>query len=108
MLKYFTWAAANGGSFQTEWMQIPPGFQNWQLVAQVHGRISTTAGTVQLQTSWDTSAVTSLGSTANLATANTPQEQDISSGVGPLVRLTFAATADTVVTISVWLTPKSE
>lgn len=107
LLKYFTWAAANGGSMQTDWVRVPEEHQKWQLVVQVHGRISTTTATIQLQTTWDTSATSSLGSAVSLAALGL-NPQDITSGMGPMVRLALAATADTAVTISVWLTPKSD
>lgn len=107
MLRYFTFGGANGSSMNTEWVRIADGFQNWQLTVQVHSRISTTTATVQLQTSWDGSSQTALGSAVALATVGL-NTQDITTGMGPMVRLAFSATADSVVVLSVWLTPKSE
>jgi hypothetical protein len=106
LLKYFTVAAANGGSFISEWVRVPGGFQHWQFVVLVHGRISTTAGSVQLQTTWDTNTVANLGSSTNLATAGL-SSIDLTSGMGPMVRVSIASTADSVATISIFLTPKS-
>jgi hypothetical protein len=106
LLKYFTISAANGGGFTSEWVRVPEGFQHWQFVVLVHGRISTTAGTVQLQTSWDSVTVANLGSSTNLATVGL-SSIDISSGMGPMVRLNIGCTADSSATISVFLTPKS-
>ena len=105
LLKHFTFAAANGGSLNTDWLRIPEGNQIWQLVVIIHSRISTTAGTVQLATTWDTATATLIGSSANLATVGV-NVQDISSSMGAMVRLAFAASADSAVTMSVYLTPK--
>jgi hypothetical protein len=106
LLKLFTVACGTGG-FSTDWIRVPEGFKNWQLVVIVHGRISTTAGNVQLYTTWDTATATAVGSTVLLSTVAV-NAQDISSGMGPMVRLTFVVTADSAATISVYLTPKSE
>lgn len=106
LLRLFTLAAANAGGLATDWIRVPEGYQNWQLVVIIHGRISTTAGTGTLQTTWDTETATGVGSSFNLATVGVAA-QDISSGVGPMVRLGFACSADSVVVLSVYLTPKS-
>lgn len=39
LLKHFTFAADNGGLFRSEWVRIPEGNQNWQLVFEIHSRI---------------------------------------------------------------------
>lgn len=107
LLKHFTFAAANGGSFTSDWVRVPEGNQNWQLVFEIHSRISTTAGSGQLQTTWDTSQQSNIGSSANLATLGL-NPQDITSGMGPMVRVVLSATADTAVTLSLFLTPKND
>jgi hypothetical protein len=108
LLKYFTFAAANGEEFLSEWMRIAEVHQNWQLVVLVHSGISTSAGGLQLQTTWDTGLEEDVsGATTNLATRGISRVE-ITQGVGPMVRVQLTATADTVVTISVYLTPKSE
>jgi hypothetical protein len=110
LLKHFTFAATNGGSFTTDWFRVPEGNQNWQLVFEVHSHISTTVATGQLQTTWDTSTQSNIGSSANLAT-NGLNPQDITTGMGPMVRLVLTAggggATDSAVTLSVFLTPKS-
>lgn len=106
LLKHFTFAAANGGSFTSDWVNVPPEFQNWQLVFEIHSRISTTAGSGQLETTWDTALKTNIGSSANLATQGLAP-QDITSGMGAMVRVVLTSTGDTAVTLSVFLTPKS-
>lgn len=107
LLKHVTVAGASGGSFVSEWFRVPEGFQFWQFVALVHGRISTTAGTIQLQTTWDTNTVANLlGSPTNVATAGL-SSVEITSGMGPMVRVSVAYTGDSVATLSVFLTPKS-
>ena len=105
LLKHFTFAAGNGGAFISDWVRVPEGNQNWQLVVLVHGRISTTAATLQLQATWDTGVASNVGSSVNLATLGL-NNQDITSAMGPMARVSLAATADTAVTISVFLTPK--
>lgn len=107
LLKHFTFAAHNGGSFTSEWIHVPPGNQNWQLVFEIHSRVSATAGTGQLETTWDTGEEDTVGSSANLATQGL-NLQDITSGMGPMVRVVLASTNDaTAVTLSVFLTPKN-
>ena len=108
LLKHFTFAAATGQTMITDWVRIPEGNQIWQLVVLVHSRISTTNATLQLYTTWDTSVVDDIGSAVNLATVGL-NVQDISSGVGPMVRLLLTAggASDSATTISVWLTPKT-
>jgi hypothetical protein len=107
LLRYFTVAAANGGGFISEWIRVPEGMQLWQLVLLVHGRISTTAGTVQFQTSWDGVTVANLGSAANLATVGL-HSIDLTSGMGPFLRVSIGSTADSVATLSIYATPKSQ
>jgi hypothetical protein len=107
LLKLFTFAGANGSTLSTEWVRVPEGFQIWQLTVIVHSRIAGTTATVQLITTWDTAFPTAVGSSANIATVGNTS-QDITSGVGPMVRLLFSATADSVSVVSVYLTPKSE
>ena len=107
LLKHFTFAAHNGGEFISEWVRVPEGNENWQLVFEIHSRISTTAGTGQLETTWDTGEENQIGSTANLATQGLAI-QDITSGMGPMVRVVLASTNDaTAVTLSVFLTSKN-
>lgn len=108
LLKYFTFAAANGGTFTSEWVRVPAGNQNWQLVFQIHSRVAATIGSGQLQTSWDTAVPDDIGSSANLATLGL-SPQDISSGMGPMVRVVLTSGDDaTAVTLSVYLTPKND
>jgi hypothetical protein len=105
LLKHFTACGANPSSYSTDWVRIPEGNQLWQLVVIIHGCLSTTSGTVQLSTTWDTASSTLMGATANLSLVGV-QSQDITSGMGPMVRLNFQFVADSAVTISVFLTPK--
>lgn len=82
LLKHFTFAAANGGSFTSDWVRVPEENQHWQLVFEIHSRISTTAGSGQLETTWNTAQKTTIGSAANLATLGLAP-QDITSGKRP-------------------------
>ncbi len=108
LLSYFTYALASGQTFVTEWMRIPDGYQNWQLVVAQYGKISTTTVTFQLQTCWDTASPQDIGTSILLGGLLGPDPQDISSGMGPMVRVRLVAGDDSVGTISVYLTPKSE
>jgi hypothetical protein len=107
LLRNFTIALHNGGSYSSEWVRVPEGNQNWQLVVLVHGRISTTAASLTLNTTWDTSLQHSAGASVNLATLGV-NEQDITTDMGPMARVSISSTADSVATISVFLTPKND
>lgn len=89
LLKHVTFAAANNGQFITEWVRVPEGYQNWQLVFEVH-----------------TGMTSNPGSSVSLASLG-PNVQDITTGMGPMVRVVIASTADSIATLSVHLTPKT-
>lgn len=109
VLKYFPYAGANGATFFTEWVRVPEANQIFQVAIISHGRISTTAGTLTLQTSWDTSTATSIGTPFALSTAAPSNNiHDITSGMGPAIRAAFSFTADSAGTITVILTPKNQ
>ena len=105
ILKQLTLAAALGDQFIMNWIRVPEGILDWQVVALVHSRISSTAGGGQLTTSWDMNAENGLGSAVNLATLGL-SDQDISTGMGPYVRFTLSAAATSDPVLPVWLTPK--
>jgi hypothetical protein len=107
LLKHFTFAGDNQ-TFFTDWVHFPNEHMNAQLVVIVHSRTSTSAVSVQLQTTWDTATATSAGSSVSAGAPGTSQE-NITSGMGPMVRLALTGGgANTFMTISVYLTPKSE
>ena len=108
LLSYFTYPLASGQTFVTEWTRIPDGYQNWQLVVTQYGKISTTTVTFQLQTCWDTANPQDIGTSVLLGGLLGADPQDITSGMGPMARVHLAAGDDSVGTISVYLTPKSE
>lgn len=105
LLKNFTYAGANGDGFVSDWVQIPEENQNWQLIVEIHGRVSATAGSLRLATSWDSGLTLNPGSSVNLATVGI-NSQDITTNMGPLIRVAIQSTADSIVTMSVYLTPK--
>ena len=107
LLDYFTIALQNGQTFRTEWVRVPESHQNWQLEISFYGLISTAAGSIQLETCWETDQGDSVGSSVAF-TATSPDKQDITTGMGPMARLVFVATADSVLTLSSRLTPKSD
>ena len=106
ILKHFTWAAANNGSFQSGWIRIPEQFQNWQLVCLIHSRTSGSGGGAQLTTSWDMNSELGVAGAFNLATLGLTI-QNVTSGVGPYVQLRLDASADTMVTVSFFLIHKT-
>ena len=101
----FTYAGGNGDEFYSEWIRIPEEFQNWQMMVLVHSHISTTAALLQAETSWDTGVPDPTGVPVSLAT-NGPNPVNIPIGMGPLFRIHITSTADSAVTISVFLTQK--
>lgn len=106
LLRGFTYAGANANGFVTDWVPIPEEHQSWQLVVEIHGAIASTAGTVRLATTWDTGMTSNPGSSVSLASLG-PNVQDITTGMGPMVRVVIASTADSIATLSVHLTPKT-
>lgn len=48
------------------------------------------------------------GSTAVNFSALGLNPQDITTGMGPMIRVAISSTADSIVTMSVWLTPKND
>lgn len=107
LLKNFTYAGANGNGFVSDWVRIPEEHQNWQLTVEIHGHTSGSAGTVRLATTWDTGLTSNPGTTVSL-TALGLNPQDITTGMGPMVRVAITSTADSIVTMSVFLTPKND
>jgi hypothetical protein len=107
LLKHFSYAGDNGSSFFTDWVHFPAEQMNAQLVVVVHSRVSTGSMGVQLQTTWDTASAVSVGSSVTTGAPGTSQV-DITSGLGPMVRLQLSSSAEALITISVYLTPKSE
>jgi hypothetical protein len=107
LLKNFTYAGGNGNGFVTDWVRIPEHFQNWQLVVEIHGAISTSLGTIRLATTWDTGLTSNPGASVSF-TSTGLNSQDINTGMGPMIRVAITSTADSIVTMSVYLTPKSD
>jgi hypothetical protein len=109
LLKQFTWAAPGPLVYLTEWVRVPEQFQNWQLLCLVHGRITnTSASTLNVLTSWDMNDFAVISPSSFILNTIGLTLQSVSSGVGPFVRLRFEATADSVVTLSFFLTPKQD
>lgn len=107
LLKDFTIAADLNQTWNTDWIQFPAEHVNAQLVVVVKSRVGTVGALLQLQSTWDTDSVVSAGGSVTTAGAGT-SIVDITSNLGPMVRLSITAlNAATLVTLSVYLTPKS-
>jgi hypothetical protein len=106
LVKDLAWVGATTQTWNTDWVSFPAGFQNAQLVVLVKSIVGGSLA-VQLETTWDTDTATDAGSavTANAVGTNV---QDITTGLGPMVRLNFVATGTTQLVLSAYLTPKSE
>jgi hypothetical protein len=98
---------ANTQEYNTPWISFPAEFKNAQVVVQCKGRISGTLG-VTMQATWDTDSASTVGSTISVNAVGTTL-QDVSTGLGPMVRFNLeATTGDVVQMISIYLTTKSE
>jgi hypothetical protein len=105
IVENFTFAAANGQSINTPWIQFPAEYSKAQINVTVKSRVSGTL-VAQMQASWDTDSKVDVG-TAISANAQGTSLQDVTSGLGPLVRFNLlASAADTIMVISIYVTPK--
>ena len=106
LLKYFTWVGDNGSSMNTEFVEFPAEHVNAQLTILCKSLIAGSAVTVQLQSSWDTDAVTNVGA-PQLVNAVGTTILNVTAGLGPMLRLNLSSTAPSQLIVSVFLTPKS-
>jgi hypothetical protein len=86
--------------------EFPGRFQLAQLVIIVKSIVGGSLA-IQLETTWDTDSASDAGTpvTANAVGTNII---NITSGMGPMVRLNMVATGTTQLVFSAYLTPKSE
>lgn len=105
LLKNFTWAFANGDEFRTDWIRVPEEMQNWEMMVVPHGHLPGSGGMVEGESSFDTASHLLVGAPVSLTVA-VPTPSLITQNMGPFFRLHFYATADGVVTLSVYLTQK--
>lgn len=106
-----TIALAAGQTFALPWTAFPPEHLNAQLVLAVKGLLPGGILNVQPQASWDTDGQVPIGAVIPLnAIGNTIVTIDPAYGpLGPLFRLQFTGGgAGVEITLSAWLTPKSE
>ena len=106
LLKDFTFTGDTGQSFNTDWVSFPSEHQNAQLVVLVKSRIGASSLGITLIGTMDTDSVSIIGAVINTGVPGTTQ-QDIITGLMPMVRLNLLANVNSQVVISVFLTPKS-
>jgi hypothetical protein len=105
LAKDMAFVAANGQGWSMDWIAVPAEVQLWQLVFVVKTRVG---GTLQvfLDTTWDTDSTSNVTAGALGAVGTTLI--DITSGVGPMVRLRFNPVGTTQLMFSAYLTPKQD
>jgi hypothetical protein len=106
LLKNFTYVGDPAQSWNTDWVSWPAEFQNAQIVVLTKSRIGTSILSIQLQTTWDTDQASNVGTVINTGAPAT-QQQDINTGMGPMIRLNLLSAAACQVVVSVFVTPKS-
>jgi hypothetical protein len=102
---------AAGQTFALPWADFPAEHLNAQLVLAVKGILPGGVLNVLPQASWDTDVEVPIGAVIALnAIGNTVVNiNPVYGPLGPLFRLFFSAGAPSVeVTMSAWLTPKSD
>lgn len=103
--KNLTLALSNGQQWATDWVTFPAEHQGADMVIVVQGFTSMNFS-IQGQSSYDTSNTLSAGASASPATVGSFVTA-ISSNLGPLFRVLFTGTGATVVTVSIYVTPKT-
>lgn len=108
LLKNFTFVGQQADLWFTDWVAFPSGWQNAQFVVIIKSRASSAALDLVLQTSWDTDGANSIAATFMTTGGPGTTIVNITSGLGPLVRLSLLASAigDSQITLSAFLTPK--
>lgn len=102
----FAFVAASGQSFNTPWIAFPAEHERAQIVVICKSRVSGTL-LAQMQTTWDTDSESNVGSAASVNAQGTTIT-DITTGLGPMIRFNLAGSAaDTIMVISIYVTPKS-
>lgn len=105
LLKDFTFVGSMAQSFATDWVSFPAEYKQAEMFIVVKSRIIGSSLTAQLQGTYDTDSVVSVGGSSVLTAQGTTVVQ-ITSSLTPMVRLLLTAGADSQIIISVYLTPK--
>lgn len=110
LLDYFVWNGAATSSFVTPWMRFPDMHRRAEL--WVDTKLTDGANTVaiELQTSVDQTTNEAVTSGVTTGTTIGPDVTEISSKLGPWVRLQLSTsgTAAANTMLSVWLIPKND
>ena len=109
LLKNFAFAGQQADLWFTDWVAFPADWQNAQFVVVIKSRVGVSALDMVLQTSWDTDGANAIGATFMTTGGPGTTIDNITSGLGPLVRLSLLASAigASSIVLSVYLTPKA-
>ena len=108
LLRNLTFVGQQGDLWFTDWVAFPAGYENAQFVVVVRSRTGVSKIDLYLQTSWDTDSISGIATTFMSTGGPGTTIVNITSGLGPLVRLSLLASAvgRSEVTLSIYLTPK--
>ncbi len=109
LLKNYAFASDPLAISRTEWARFPADLELAQLIVEVKSQEGASAAVVELETTWDMDSV-SLVPMATLTTgAPLVSIRDITSGIGPLVRLKLTAVAgvQSVINMNIYLVPSN-
>ncbi len=108
LLKNYAYVSAPFDVMRTDWVRFPADSELAQLIVDVKSQEGSSGAVVELETTWDMDTVSLVPMTA--LTTGTPivSFRNITSGVGPLVRLklTGVAGVQSVVNMNIYLTTK--
>jgi hypothetical protein len=79
--------------WHTDWVAFPAGYENAQFVVIVKSRTGSSALDLVLHSTWDTDSINSIPATFMTTGGPGTTIVNITSGLGPLVRLSLLASA---------------
>jgi hypothetical protein len=107
-LENYAVVLAAGQSWHTDWVPYPEDNHTADLLYACKSYISGTLN-VRVETTWDSDTPTDLGGPQiGAVLVGITDLPNPGTGFGPFVRLHLDALVDTLLLISVWLTPKRE
>jgi hypothetical protein len=100
LLKNLTFAGQQGDLRFANWVAFPAGYENAQFVVVVKSRTRVSKIDLYLQTSWDTDSVWGIATTFMSTGGPGTTIVNITSGLGPLVRLSLPASRPSAAQVS--------